>query len=543
MGCSPGPAGKDAPLLADVTAASGIPEPAGAWPDGRYRIHEITASGLALFDADGDGDLDALVVCHPPPGNPDAPAPDRLFRNGSGMRFEEVPGAAGLADPGHGNGAAVGDVENDGDLDVFVCNLGKDSLYRNAGDGSFANATGGSGIDENGWTSGAAFLDYDRDGDLDLYVVHYVVDDPTRICRPGRDEKQEYCGPARYESVADALYRNEGEAKFTDVSRAAGIVVPRAGLAVACLDLTSDGWVDILVANDRQPNLLYVNRTDGTFVDEGMERGVALSGGGDTEASMGIAPGDVNADGRLDLLVTALERETATLYLGADGGAFVDRSAPAGLGGSTLARTSWGACFLDLENDGDLDLALTNGRIARGPAPPGVNLGAFWNEYAETNQLFLNDGKGRFSEAVKQGGGFTAEPGTWRALAAGDLDGDGDVDLAAADLANRLRLFRNDAPRHHHWLRVRAVTGKRDALGATVAIESDGRRQVRPILAASSYASSSEPIAHFGLGNAAAASSVEVTWPDGKTERFAVPEIDRTITVRQGEGRVGATLK
>jgi len=527
--------------LVDFTTASGIPDPAAPWPDGLYRIHEITTSGLALFDADGDGDLDAFLVCHPPPGNPDAPAPDRLFRNGPGMRFEEVPGAGGLADPGHGNGAAVGDVENDGDLDVFVCNLGKDSLYRNAGDGSFADATSRSGIDERGWSSGAAFLDFDRDGDLDLYVVHYVVDDPSRVCRPGRDEKREYCGPSRYESVPDALYRNEGDATFTDVSRAAGIVAPRAGLAVACLDLTADGWVDILVANDRQPNLLHVNRRDGTFVDEGLERGVALSGGGDTEASMGIAPGDVNADGRLDLVVTALAGETATLYLAAESGAYVDRSAPAGLGGSTLARTSWGACLLDIENDGDLDLALTNGRIARGPVPPGAKLEPFWNEYAETNQLFLNDGKGLFREAATEGGSFTAEPGTWRALAAGDLDGDGDVDLAAADLANRLRLFRNDAPRGHHWLRIRALTGKRDALGALVAIEAGGRRQVRPILGGSSYASSSEPVAHFGLGAAVAVSSVEVTWPDGKTERFAAAGVDRTLTVRQGEGRAVAS--
>jgi hypothetical protein len=446
-----------------------------------------------------------------------------------------APGEGGLGDPGYGNGAAVGDVDGDGDVDVYVANVGRDSLFLNGGSGVFQNTTERSGIRDEAWSSAAVFLDHDRDGDLDLYVVHYVVIDPTRVCRPRADAPREYCGPGRYQSVPDTLYRNRGDGTFEDVSKAAGIVHSRAGLGVVCADLTGDGWVDIYVANDRQPNLLYVNRRDGTFADEALERGLALSGAGNVEASMGVALGDVNADSAIDILVTNLAGETATLYIGSPRWMFEDHSTAAGLGAATLKSTGWGCGFADLDNDGDLDLPIVNGRIERGAVHPGASLGPFWSAYAEPNQLFLNDGTGKFTEAARRGGPFTSGTELGRALAFGDLDGDGDLDLVTASLSDRLRIFRNDAPARH-WLRVRAVTGKRDALGAVVTLEVGGTRRSRHVLSAYSYAAASEAVAHFGLGESPEVSLLEVSWPDGAIERFPPPRVDRLVTVRRGEG-------
>jgi hypothetical protein len=524
-------------ILTEITARAGIPEPSIPWPDGRYQIPEITASGVALFDPDRDGDLDIYLVCHPPPDHPEAPAPNRLFRQESPGHFVELPDAAGLDDKGYGNGAAIGDVDNDGDPDVYVCNLLKDALYLNKGDGTFADGTARSGIDESGWTTGAAFLDYDRDGNLDLYVVHYLLDDPARVCMPSRGEARDYCGPVRYQSVLDKLYQNQGDGTFLDAGQRAGIVPARAGLAVICFDITGDGWPDIYVANDKQPNQLYVNQRDGTFVDEALGRGVALNGSGDPEASMGVGLGDVNLDGELDLFVTSLAGETSTLYLNSGNAAFSDRSASSGLGGSTLDFTGWGCGLVDLDNDGDLDLAVANGRIARGRLHPDARLGPFWNDYAEPSQLFLNQGGGKFLDAARRGGRFSSLPECRRSIAFGDLDGDGDVDLVTADIANRLRIFQNEAPAAGcHWLRVRALTGKRDALGALVTVDAGGVRRRRPLLSAYGYAGASEAVAHFGLGGASKVSLLEVTWPSGRTERFPCESVDRLVTIREGEG-------
>ncbi|MBI4604980.1 MAG: CRTAC1 family protein, partial [Planctomycetes bacterium] len=381
---------------------------------------------------------------------------------------------------------------------------------------------------------------HDADGDLDLYVCRYVVDDPTRVCRPGTNEPRDYCGPERYQAVPDVLFRNRGDGTFEDATRASGIRGALPGLGVACADLTGDGWTDVYVANDRRPNQLWVNRGDGTFADEAMERGAALSGGGEPEASMGVAVGDANGDQLLDVFVTNLLNETHTLYLASSAGGritFADRSSPSGLGASTLPYTGWGCGFLDIDSDGDVDLALVNGRIARGKVLPGAAAAPFWAPYAEPAQLFLNGGGGRFAEARELGGAFTGRVECGRGLALGDLDGDGDEDLATVSLDGALRLHRNDAPRAGaRWLRVRAVTGTRDALGALVRVEAGGRRQVRPVLSAYSFASASEPVAHFGLGAAERVDRLEVLWPGGALERFPEPPLDRTVTVRQGAG-------
>jgi hypothetical protein len=252
---------------------------------------------------------------------------------------------------------------------------------------------------------------------------------------------------------------------------------------------------------------------------------------------MGVALGDVNGDAALDLLVTNLAGETATLYLGSPRWIFEDRSTAAGLGAATLRSTGWGCGFADLDNDGDLDLPIVNGRIERGAVHPAARLGAFWNNYAEPNQLFLNDGAGKFADASRRAGAFVSGLDLGRALALGDLDGDGDLDLVTAGLSDRLRVFRNDAPAPgRHWLRVRALVGKRDALGALVSVEAGGVRRSRHVASATSYGAASEAVAHFGLGAAATISLLEVAWPDGAVERFPPPPVDRLVTVRRGEG-------
>ena len=541
FGCSRSPEPESSPgtgrqLLTEVTRAWGVPADAAPWPDGTYRIPEITCAGVALLDVEGDGDLDIYLVCHPPPGNTQAPAPNRLFVQEATGRFVEAPGARGLADPGHGNGAAVGDLDSDGDIDVYVCNFERDALYVGRGDGFFEAAPGNSGIVEDGWSTGAAFLDHDRDGDLDLYVAHYLVDDPSRVCRPTLSEPRDYCGPARFQSQSDALYRNDG-GKFTDVSSRSGLTPPRPSLAVACADLTGDGWIDVYVANDRQPNSLLVNRRDGTFADEGMARGVSLGGDGKSEASMGIALGDINGDELLDVFVTNLVDETSTLYVTSGVGLFEDRTTRAGLGATTLASTSWGCGFVDIDHDGDLDLPVLNGRIARAEPDARTPTVGFWKPYVEANQLFLGGEGGRFQDASALVAAFTSPADLDRAAAFGDLDGDGDVDFVTTGLSNRLRIFRNDAPvAGSHWLRVRTMVGRRDALGATLTLTAGGRRQVRVVASSVGYAAASELVAHFGLGAASSVDGLQVAWPDGRREQFAVSRIDATIVVRQGEG-------
>ena len=531
-------------LFKEVTAAVGFDDSPEVWPNGTYRIPELSPTGIGLFDFDNDGDLDIYQVCSPSPNRAADPAPNRLYAQQPNGKFVRVPKASGLDDPGYGNGVALGDVDNDGDLDVYVLNLGADALYINNGDGTYQNATQSAGSRGEQWSSCGAFFDYDRDGDLDLYVSHYVVDDPSRMCRIGLDETRDYCGPAQYVPVRDTLYRNNGDGTFVDVTQSAGIVEARPGFGVLALDLTGDEWSDVYVANDKAPNLFYVNQRNGTFVEQALVAGVAFNGMGKTEAGMGVSVGVVDGDSRLDLFLTHLGGETNTLYRQSQKLAavstFDDKSSSSGLGGPSLASPGWGCGLADFDNDGDLDLAVVNGRIERGTVLPGAAAGPFWNDYAQPNQVFQNQGAGKFVEVSQLAGTFATGVEASRGLAFGDLDRDGDVDLVVSNIGNSLRIFRNDAaPKSQHWLRVRAVTGKRDALGALVRIQAGPLRMVRPLISAYSFQCANEPVAHFGLGAHKKVDLLEVVWPDGKVERFESTAVDRTVTLRQGEGKTG----
>ncbi|HKD38351.1 MAG TPA: CRTAC1 family protein, partial [Pirellulales bacterium] len=527
------------PVFEDVTAIKGLPAHQPEWPDGTYADPEIGPGGVALFDFDGDGRLDILQVCHGRPGHFDDLVPNRLFHQRPDGRFEEVPNAGGIVSRGYAMGVAIGDYNNDGRPDVFITRLGRNSLYRNNGDGTFTDVTAEAGLltDKPYWSTSAAWVDYDRDGWLDLFVAHFGDFDPSRTCY-AEDGAQEYCGPESLQGMVASLYHNNHDGTFTEVTKKAGITTPTRAWGVVCADFTGDGWPDIFVANDEERQNLWVNQHDGTFKDEALERGVALSGAGNPEAGMGVAIGDLANDGTLSLFITHIRGEKNTLYAPAGNGFFSDGSATAGMASAGLTHTGWGCGFFDFDNDGNLDIAIVNGRVRRGPIIPEAKLSKFWNAYAEKNLLLRGDGAGRFTNASARGGDFTRRAECTRGLAFGDFDNDGRIDLVTNTLDNTLRLYRNVAPiQGNHWLMVRALVGKRDALGAQIKIKSGGHTWTRLILSSYSYLSSSDPRAHFGLGKTDRIESLEVIWTDGQKEVFEVPAVDRQLTIIQGQGR------
>jgi enediyne biosynthesis protein E4 len=531
---------RPAPAFTDVAAAVGLDFVHDPAVEGEYWMPESIGSGGALFDYDGDGDLDVYLVdgSHRSAGEGNRGGGvlrNRLFRRDSSGRFVDVTERSGLGDPGYGMGVAVGDVDGDGDLDVYVTNVGADRLYRNRGDGTFAEVTGAAGIDNPAWGTSAAFVDYDLDGDLDLYVADYVDFDPAVVCTDAAG-RRDYCGPAGFPGVADRLYRNRGDGTFEDVSAASGIgAVARKGLGVVAADLDGDGLPDLYVADDGEPNLLWVNRGDGTFEDRAVPEGAAVNAMGRPEAGMGIALGDADGDGLPDLFITHLRSETNTLYRGAGPLGFADATDGAGLAGPSLPWTGFGTAFVDVDLDGDLDLVVVNGRVTRGPLETAARPPAYWDAYAEPDLLFLNDGAGRFVLAGAEGGLADLPPANGRGLATGDVDGDGAADLLVTDEGGPVRLLRGEPPAGRHWLEVRlAEPGRgRDGGGAPVAVAAGGRRLRRWIVGGGSFLSASDPTLHFGLGKAAAVEEVAVSWPGGGRLVLRGLPADRLIVVRR----------
>lgn len=544
-------AASDAPLFVEITAELGFRQTDALWPAGTYALHEVIGSGLALFDFNGDGALDILHIRFPPPGQSDVPAPNRLYRQQSDGTFVDVTETAVIGHPGYGQGVAIGDVDNDGDADVYVTNFGPDVFYRNNGDSTFALES--VGLSNDAWGTSAAFGDVNRDGYLDLYVANYVQFDAAAICR-GKHGARDYCNPQRFPPAPDRLFLNNGDGTFTDVTEQVGIAVaPGRGLGVVCLDLTGDGWSDFYVANDGEANQLWVNQKDGTFTEEAILRGLAFNTYGQPEGSMGIAVGDVNGDTHPELFVTHLTDETNTLYIGGSSGAtFMDMTEVVGFAGRDVPFTGFGCGFIDFDNDADVDIAVVNGRVKRGPVIPVIPVsedtkaGEFWGFYAEPNLLFQNSRNGRqaelpiFTDVSSRASDFTGQIEVSRGAAFGDIDRDGDVDIVVSTLDNRLRVFRNDAPPpEHNWLLVRAMAQNRDALGAQVTIKMHGKASQAYtgfVLPNSSYLSSSEPSVHFGLGTTDTIQAIEVRWPDGSREQFHGAAVNQRVTVYQGKG-------
>ena len=538
----PQPLAPATPWLTEITDEVGLDFTHEAGPTGEFMLPEIMGSGAALFDYDNDGDLDIyLTTCNwslVEGSDREAPV-NKLYRHDDDGSFTDVTAEAGLGDDGYGMGLAIGDIDNDGDEDLFVTNYGPDRLYRNRGDGTFEEIAEESGAAVDGWSVSASFLDYDRDGFLDLYVTRYVEYDPTIDCfdTAGR---RDYCGPTVFKPATDVLLRNNGDGTFTDTSEISGIAsVSAAGLGLICEDLNEDGWVDVYTANDAYANQLWLNQRDGTFRDEGLVMGVAYNMHGHAEAGMGVLAADFDNDAFSDLFVTHLRKETNTIYRNnGDGTGFSDISAMSGLGKSSMPYTGFGTIAVDVELDGDLDILVANGRVQRGDPLPGAGVPPPWDLFSEPNLFYLNDGSARFSLACDLLAPFCEPIEITRALATGDIDDDGDLDVLVSNIQGRARLYRNDAPRAGHWLSVRAFDPRlnRDALGARVVLVFSGSRQLRTISSGYSYLSSSPPRAHFGLGDASSADRIEVTWPDGLKEQFPVGAVDRVLRVERASG-------
>ncbi|MCP3916206.1 MAG: CRTAC1 family protein [bacterium] len=519
------------PWFRDVAAESGVDFEHVRALDQRYWFPEIIGSGLAFFDYDGDGDVDLYVVQSGElaPAGRDLPG-NRLFANDGGQ-FTDVTGTAGVGDTGYGMGCATGDYDGDGDVDLYVTNTGPNVLYRNEGDGTFTDVSDAAGVDHEGWGLSAAFVDYDADGDLDLFFVNYVnwKSGNEVGCRSQFGEL-DYCHPNNYDApAADTLYRNDGDGTFTDVSTSSGVAATFGnGMGLACADFDGDGAVDLFVANDGMPNQLWMNRGGGKFEDRALLAGCAVNVQGAAEASMGVAPVDVDEDGDIDLFMTHLVGESNTFYKNRRG-IFSDQTTATGLGAPSMAYTGFGVGFADFDHDGVQDLYIANGRV--GDTRPHAREDDI---YAESNLLFRGLGSGRFEEVLPQGG--TAQPwiGNSRGVAFADYDADGDVDLAVVDNAGRLRLLRNEAPKSGHWavLSVLDADGK-TAIGAQVRIVAGGGERWRSVRTAYSYCSASDPRVHVGLGASERIETVEVTWTDGAQTSFGPLEADLVHELRR----------
>jgi hypothetical protein len=537
------PAGDAGPAwFQDVTEEVGLDFVHDCGPtDGRYFLPQHLGSGAALFDFDGDGLLDVYLLNA---GGPDG-RPNKLYKQLPDGKFADVSAGSGLDFSGLCVGVAVGDVNNDGLPDVLVTEYGRVRLFLNLGGGKFRDVTQEAGIRNPSWGVSAAFVDYDRDGWLDLVIVNYLDYDPTKSCtRPGGGA--DFCGPTGFPGTPTRLFRNvssKGSVRFEDVSFESGIGrTPGPGFVALCADFDGDGWPDVLVTNDARPNHLWINQHNGTFREEAAARGVAVNRMGRAEGNMGIGWADVDGDGLPDLFVTHLNIETNVLWKQGPRGLFEDRTAESRLHHPAWRGTGFGTALADFDNDGAPDAVVVNGKVYRdGTTQAGRGLPVFWHDYAQRSQVFRNDGKGVFTDVSGHNGGprgFCGEPMVGRGLAVGDVRNDGRLWVLVTGVGGPARLFENVAPDRGNWLVIRAYDGerKRDALGAELTVLAGGRKWVRTVHAAGSFACSSDPRAHVGLGRVAEVDAIEVVWPDGRKERFRGGPVNRHVVLTKGEG-------
>jgi hypothetical protein len=549
-GTTPAASPKTADWFVDRAPTTGLDFVHRSGRSGQFYMPEIMGSGGGFVDYDGDGFLDVYLVQG---GGLQAPGDatgrssrprqgelsDRLYHNDLGqagkLHFSDVTAKSGIATRGYGMGVAVGDFDGDGHPDLYVTNFGPNQLLRNQGDGTFRDVTAAAGAEDPTWSSSASFVDYDRDGWLDLYVADYV--DFTfathKACHMSGGQR-DYCSPLSFEPLRHRLFHNRGNGSFEDVGDRAGIHTRGNGLGVSTADLDGDGWPDIYVANDQMQNFLWLNKHDGTFRDVALGWGVALAADGSAEASMGVDAGDFDGDGDEDLVVTSLAGQKTTLYLNEAPGIFSDHSLQSGVGRRSQPTTGFGVGWFDYDNDGRLDLLVVNGRVTANEAQ--VHAGDPF-PYHERNQLLHNEGGGRFRDVSAEAGAAFAREGVYRGAAFGDVDNDGDVDVLITEVDGPAQLLVNQVGARHHWLGVRLLSGKRDALGARAVL----RREHAPPLwrrarADGSYCSANDPRVLFGLGDVAASGVLDVYWPDGQREQFSGLPIDGYSDVIEGHG-------
>ena len=518
---------------------------------GRYYFLETVASGGGFIDYDGDGDLDIYLLngAAIPGYVPDEPISSVLYRNDGNGSFTDVTEQTGVGNAGgYGMGMAVADYDNDGDDDLFVTNYGENILYRNEHDGTFADVTGPARLSvpqSPMFSTSAAFLDYDRDGHLDLYVSAYVEFSFETNKRCSRDGIQSYCGPDSYEGVADLLYRNNGDGSFTDVSMDAGIANPDGkGLGVVCGDYNGDGWTDIFVANDLTPDFLYRNNGDGTFTDQALMAGVAYGEDGVARAGMGVDFGDYDRNGSPDIYVTNFSLEPNSLHRNNGNGTFTETTFGAGVGNPTLLFLGFGTAFKDFDHDGWVDLFAANGHVID-------NISVFdpTITYAQTNQLFRNDGTGRFTDVSERAGAPFQVKRVHRGAAFGDLDNDGDIDILVTTVNDAPVLLRNDGISGSDGIAgssgfgsllvsTEGTRSNRNGIGARVTVVTNAIRQLREVRSGYSYLTANDLRVHFGLGASTAADSVIVEWPSGVRDVATDVATGQWITIREDAGIV-----
>ena len=558
----PGPAPPAAPpepaveWFVDRAAAAGLDFVHFNGMSGSFYQPEMMGPGAGLFDYDNDGDLDVYLAQGEllGSGTPLVPLPegqppgDRLYRNDlevrpdgtRTLRFTDVTEESGVPAGGYGMGVAAGDYDNDGWVDLYLTRFGRNRMLRNRGDGTFADVSAATGADEPSWGVPASFFDFDRDGWLDLFVgnyLNYTLDTHTQCYN--RAGPPDYCPPEVSPPAPSRLYRNRGDGAFADVTAAAGLARefgPALGAAAA--DYDGDGRIDLFVANDQQENQLWINQGGGRFRNLALPRGVALGAAGDAKADMGVDAGDFDNDGDEDLFITELTGQGSTLYVNDGAGLFEDLSAAYGIRAASLPYTGFGAGWIDVDNDGWLDVVAVNGSVTQrleslGPENPFP--------LDQRNQVFRNLAGERFEDVTGRAGAPFARSAVSRGAAFGDVDNDGDTDVLVANAAGRAELLINQVGQRRGWLGLRLVgaAAPRDAVGARVAVTgSDGVTRRRRARADGSYASAHDPRVLIGLGDEAAeALAVRVTWPDGRTETWPAAPVGRYSTLVQGEGR------